>query len=394
MSQAMSQKQKIKANHFEYTGRAGELFKVWLVNILLMIPTLGIYRFWAKAKIRRYQASHVRLDGSFFEHTGNGRELFRGFAKFVLPIICLFILLEGAMGLPSASSLIQTIIIGAYLIFYAILGYLFHVAQYASFRYMATRTTWRGIRGYLGGSALKYGRFTLWRTILNIVSLGFLKPKSDILKHKYKMNNLQFGSQKMEFHGNSKGLMKPYILGYMVPLLIPLLLGILIGGILKGQEMIQNAETKQQESLNNSVAAPVAGNMTEGIEQVLSIAMPIVILICVLLFMLFSLRYKAALTRKQFGGMKLGDLRFKSKIMGWPLFKLYAGNFFIFLFTLGFGQAIVWRRNMVFFCDNTVIGGDLENFSAQQIEKQKAAGGDSLADTLDVDADIGLDVGF
>ncbi len=68
-----TQKKKIPVNRLTYTGQGGELFKMWLVNLLLTIPTVGIYRFWAKAKILRYQASHVKLGNAFFEHTGNGR---------------------------------------------------------------------------------------------------------------------------------------------------------------------------------------------------------------------------------------------------------------------------------------------------------------------------------
>ncbi len=35
-------------------GAAGELFKIYVVNILLTLVTLGIYRFWAKTRVRRY----------------------------------------------------------------------------------------------------------------------------------------------------------------------------------------------------------------------------------------------------------------------------------------------------------------------------------------------------
>src|SRR5258707_6333866 len=37
-----------------FTGRAGEYFRIWIVNICLSIVTLGIYSAWAKVRRKRY----------------------------------------------------------------------------------------------------------------------------------------------------------------------------------------------------------------------------------------------------------------------------------------------------------------------------------------------------
>ena len=34
----------------EFTGDAAEFFRIWIVNILLSIVTLGIYSAWAKVR--------------------------------------------------------------------------------------------------------------------------------------------------------------------------------------------------------------------------------------------------------------------------------------------------------------------------------------------------------
>ena len=62
-----------------YDGRLGELYKIFIVNVLLGLVTLGIYRFWGKTRMRRYLWSHLGYDGDRFEYTGTGGELFRGF---------------------------------------------------------------------------------------------------------------------------------------------------------------------------------------------------------------------------------------------------------------------------------------------------------------------------
>lgn len=66
-------------NGFVYDGRLGELYVLFIKNLLLTIITLGIYRFWAKTRVRRYLWSHTSLFGDRFEYTGTGKELFLGF---------------------------------------------------------------------------------------------------------------------------------------------------------------------------------------------------------------------------------------------------------------------------------------------------------------------------
>lgn len=55
-------------HHFEFRGRTGEYFKIWAVNILLSIVTLGIYSAWAKVRTRRYFYGNTFLDGENFEY--------------------------------------------------------------------------------------------------------------------------------------------------------------------------------------------------------------------------------------------------------------------------------------------------------------------------------------
>ena len=62
----------------EYDGRIGELYGIFVVNLLLTIITIGIYRFWAITRWRRYFWSHMTFQDERFEYTGRGGELFLG----------------------------------------------------------------------------------------------------------------------------------------------------------------------------------------------------------------------------------------------------------------------------------------------------------------------------
>ena len=39
---------------FEFRGNTGEFFKIWTVNMLLTIVTLGVFSAWAKVRTKRY----------------------------------------------------------------------------------------------------------------------------------------------------------------------------------------------------------------------------------------------------------------------------------------------------------------------------------------------------
>ena len=48
---------------FQFKGRAGEYFRIWIVNTLLSVVTLGVYSAWAKVKRLRYFYGSTFLDG-------------------------------------------------------------------------------------------------------------------------------------------------------------------------------------------------------------------------------------------------------------------------------------------------------------------------------------------
>ena len=48
----------------QFTGKAGEYFKIWIVNLCLSVLTLGIYSAWAKVRRKRYFYGSTLLAGS------------------------------------------------------------------------------------------------------------------------------------------------------------------------------------------------------------------------------------------------------------------------------------------------------------------------------------------
>ena len=67
----------------EYRGTQGPLFWLALKTALLTLVTLGIYRFWAKTRVRKYFWSATAPGGDPIEYTGNGLEKLLGFLMAV-----------------------------------------------------------------------------------------------------------------------------------------------------------------------------------------------------------------------------------------------------------------------------------------------------------------------
>jgi len=74
-----------------FDGKTGELYKIFALNFLLTVCTLGIYHFWGKTRKRRYITSSYILDNDRFEYTGYGSELFWGLV-FSLLLLAIFLL--------------------------------------------------------------------------------------------------------------------------------------------------------------------------------------------------------------------------------------------------------------------------------------------------------------
>jgi uncharacterized membrane protein YjgN (DUF898 family) len=79
-----------------YDGGLMGLYEIYLLNLVLTVITIGIFRFWAKTRIRRYVWSHVSFQGDRLEYTGTGGELFKGFL-IVLGFIVLYGILQSVL---------------------------------------------------------------------------------------------------------------------------------------------------------------------------------------------------------------------------------------------------------------------------------------------------------
>jgi uncharacterized membrane protein YjgN (DUF898 family) len=74
----------IKMHALEFTGRGDEFFRVWIVNVLLNIVTLGFYTPFARRRTAQYFYGHTLVAGSPLEFTAQQRRMVLGFLLVVL----------------------------------------------------------------------------------------------------------------------------------------------------------------------------------------------------------------------------------------------------------------------------------------------------------------------
>lgn len=220
----------------DYRGTQGPLFKLGAMTSILTLLTLGIYRFWAKTRIRKYFWSATAPGGDPFEYTGNGLEKLLGFliaVAFLAIYLSLFQLLLFFAGLSLFSGgdtnqdiALQTAASNITLL--AVVPFIFY-AQYRARRYILSRTRWRGVRFGVESAAWGYVWRAMAHSILSIISLGLLLPRQTYWLEKYKIDRTWYGTAQFEQQGKWQHLypaMKHYFIAIAL-MAIPGLLAVI-----------------------------------------------------------------------------------------------------------------------------------------------------------------------
>lgn len=188
----------------QFLGRRGALFKLVLKTMLLTLLTLGIYRFWAKTRLRRYFWGNVVIAGEPLEYTGKATELLVGFLIVIAVLVPLSVASSGLRVLAEGGpGWVGPALDVAY---FAVLLFLIDFAVYRMWRYRLTRTRWRGIRFGMANGALRYaGRAFLWR-LGQILSLGFITPWMRLDLAKFRIGRMRLGDQTFAMDGSARPL--------------------------------------------------------------------------------------------------------------------------------------------------------------------------------------------
>ncbi|MCU0470539.1 MAG: YjgN family protein [Arcicella sp.] len=307
---------------FTYYGKGPELFKIYIINWLLTIVTLGFYYPWAKAALLKYNYQHTQFDGSNFTFHGTGKEMFKGFLKVIGVIVVLYGSLLAAQ-LSGNASLTLTVI----LIFYIVLILLVPFAIHGSLRYRASRSSWRGIHFGYRGDRTTLVKLFVKDVLLTIITFGIYNSWFINDLRTYIIGNIRFGNITFEYTGNGADF-------FWLNLKGRILTGLSFG----------------------------------------------------FYFFWYSMELFEYYIENIYAQQDGKHLPIRSTAKGGDFFALTIVNFFLLVFTLGLAFPWVQVRTLQFFMSNIWVQGEFDGNSLVQTEEEyKDASGDDMVDMLDLD---------
>jgi len=182
-----------------FSCRAGEYFRIWIVNVCLSVVTLGIYSAWAKVRRKKYFYGNTQLNGASFEYLADPKAILKGrlivFGVFVAYqwLNHLAAVERISKGFPLYSLLVM--------LFLIVLCFALPKLIIRTLSFNARNTAHRGVRFRFGARAMygerrgfPYALFYFWP-----LTLGLLYPYYAYRKRTFILENTSYGTTPFSF---------------------------------------------------------------------------------------------------------------------------------------------------------------------------------------------------
>jgi uncharacterized membrane protein YjgN (DUF898 family) len=350
---------------FAFEGNWRDYAPIAFTNLLLTIVTLGIYRFWATTRTRRYLWANTRFIDDRLEWTGTGKELFLGFLMAVALIGMPFLFLQfgaQALVLQGHAGLAGILTLGAVILIFYMVG----LARFRALRYRLSRTWWHGIRGGSDDQGFGYGISYMRKSFVGSIALGLLIPWSMMSLWNERWNKMSFGPHMFEAAGDHGPTFKRFLLFYLFPIVAAVGIGIVavaaipMGGMQPGEN-------------TGKIGAMflVMGLFVVGIYAGLG---------------LIALAFYASFFREAVAGLSLTGLNFHFHARTKDWFLLFLGDIALVIATLGIGAIFLQYRHWKFFATHMGATGEIYTDELTQSQTKTSRHGEGLLDALDVGA--------
>jgi uncharacterized membrane protein YjgN (DUF898 family) len=348
---------------FAFEGNWREYAPIAFTNLLLTIVTLGIYRFWATARTRRYLWSRSRFVDEHLEWTGTGKELLVGFLLVMALVLIPFFV---ATNVAQAMLLRGETVVGGVILLISLLFifYLGGVAQFRALRYRLARTRWRGIRGGSDDAGFGYGASYMIKSFVGMLPLGLMIPWSMTSLWNERWNKLSFGPYPFEANAEWGGVFKRFLLFYLSPLI--LFLGV-VALVFFGW----------------AISFELQDEPTERQAFVLAIGF---VLFFYLGLGLIAVAYYAKFYREVIRATRWNEVAFSFEASTKDWVKLLLGDFALVVFTLGIGSIFLSYRHWKFFMTHMEARGEIMLDTLTQSTTRAGTHGEGLLDAFDVGA--------
>lgn len=332
---------------FEFTGNGWEYFKIWIVNLLLTIVTLGIYSAWAKVRRLQYFYRNTRLADASFDYHGTPKAILKGR------------LIAFALLIAYNASFQFNPILG--LVVALLLGLVMPWLLMRSLRFKLYNSSYRGLRfGFAGEKRGAYDAFLKYPMLAGLTAY-ILAPLAHQRIKRYQFDNSRFGITAFKFGATVKGF---YLLYLSV-------LAVMVGTVLLVIALAVMSST------GSGVKAITTGLITAG---------PFMMLIMVASLLIVSSLFSAYMQNLVWDNTELGAHRFSCYVSARRLLWIRVTNFLGVVLTLGLFMPFATIRMLRFKLESMglVSSGDLSDFVSGQ-QQQATAAGEETAEMFDVD---------
>jgi uncharacterized membrane protein YjgN (DUF898 family) len=346
----------------EFTGRAGEFFGIWFVNLVLSIATLGIYSAWAKVRTERYFYGNTRLGGSPFEYLAQPIAILKG--RLIAYAVAI------ALGL-AAHFQLWALYIPLILAVLALLPWLIQ----RTLRFRARYSAWRGLRfRFVDGVYEAYVNF-MFRPMIQPFTLYLTLPWVRMNQHEYVVAGHRFGGLRFGYRGDLGAYFIPFLiaggLGFAAYLLLVVAM---MGGIGIATALgipTEGADGEPSTGVLYAVMAPMA--------------------IVYLAFLALPVFLRTRYTNLMWRFSHLGPHRFESTLRARDVIWIYFSNGLAIVFSLGLAVPWAMVRLAKYRAAHFAVWvqGDLDHFTAEA-ERTEGATGAELIDALDLDVDLSI----
>lgn len=361
----------------QFVGTGSEYFRIWIVNLLLTIVTIGIYSAWAKVRRLKYMYRNTQIAGSSFDYHGSPVAILKG------RLIALVLLI--------AYNYSFQLSVTAGLITLAVLAAIFPWLIRQSLRFRLRYSSYRGIRFRFAGrpgELYLIAAPVLFAVLPGVLTAGYARPGAEppswvavvigatflayfvvvpYLHYRFKRyqhGNSFFGSTPARFSATAGG----FYAVYGIVLLIAL------GAVV--------------------VAAAIAFALGYGFsrsgESVPYVGIALGLIIFYVLYLVMLSAFVVLLQNRIWNSTTLGDVSFRSRARVLPMTRIYFVNILLLVVTLGLFTPFAVIRSLRYRLEavSVVNAEGMDHFISDVAAEDVDAAGEGAADLFDID--IGL----
>jgi uncharacterized membrane protein YjgN (DUF898 family) len=340
---------------FRFSGNTGEFFRIWIVNALLTVLTLGIYSAWAKVRTNRYFYANTWVDESSFEYLANPVAILKG-RILVVAVLLLYIFTTEFYPPAEPGLLLILFLASPWIIVRAL-------------RFRNRNTAYRNIRfGFDGNYGDAIAAFVGW-PIVGGMTLGLLYPHAIHKQKQFVVSNSRYGAENFDFDARTMQFFKILFLAGLF-----IAVGAILSVVTQTSMLEELSQIQDPEAVPPEVMMRIAvGSMLTG-------------MVFMVVYFLAYAYYTASMGNLVLNSSNLDDHRFESTLSPLRLGGIILSNWLVTIITLGLARPWAMIRlaryraaNLTLYATNA-----LDGFVADQ-QQQSNAVGEELGDAFDVD---------